>query len=211
MNKLMMLLMLVAVSARAQDAITAPATEVVPVVEAPVAEPVNIGEKLSLIQSGTKFIIDDLKANTKFKIDSTIPLTEYDWRRGQWSYGTAVPFLNIGSYLYTGAVITKNIEGNRIDKAGLIQGIRLNDITRPLAQGFFEKVLRLDLDKHTMLDFLAKSTSAGVTAGHDFNSPDMKKVAINSFTAFFGLEMAFGPSPEKVTAQSVKARKLYFR
>ena len=167
---------------------------------------------LDLVTNGVRSVVTDIKTNTKFRIDSTVPLTEFDWQRGEWSAGTAVPFFQLGSYAYTGFAYTKSLTTNRIGKAGIIQGVRLNGITRPAAVYALNKVLLGTLDQHTMLDFLAKSTSAGITAGHDFNSLDRKKVAFNSFTAFFGLEMAFGPDPSAVTtAETKKVRSMYFR
>lgn len=212
---LVLAVLFTSVGVRAQDAsapAAAPSTPAAtPAPETIVSAPAFIG-KLAGLGDDVRFILNDFKKNTRFKIDSTVPLTEYDWKHGQWSAGSAIPFLNEGSYLWTGGELTKSLsDPNRIGKAGLVEGVRLNDVTRPATQFVLSKVFQLDLQKHTMLDFLAKSTSAGVTGGHDFNSPDMKKVIINSWTMFFGLEMAFGPDPSAPAAQSVKSRKVYFR
>jgi hypothetical protein len=196
MKGLLLALMFVAVNGYAQEAEAHP----------PIPGGV-VGSALGLASQ----VIDDFMDNTKFKVESTIPLTEFDWQRGTWAAGTAIPVLSLGSHIYLGPAFTTRVDGTGLSKAAIVQGIRLNSLTRPAAQALFEKVLRLDLGKHTMLDFLAKSTSAGVTAGHNFNAVDRKKVVINSYTAFFGLEMAFGPDPNKATAQSVKARRLYFK
>ena len=72
---------------------------------------------LDFIKSGADYVWSDLKANSGFKIDSSIQLSEYDWKHGQWSYGTAIQFLNEGSYLYTALEATKNIsDPSRIGK-----------------------------------------------------------------------------------------------
>ena len=128
-------------------------------------------------------VIEDIKTNTALQVESAIPYAAVDWKRGEWAAGSAVPFFHIGSYLYFAGALSKDLSGDT-GRAELLNGIRLNKLTRPLAVKALNAVTFGNLDKVSFLEYLAEATSVGVTAGHDFSYAEKKRVVINSSEAF---------------------------
>jgi hypothetical protein len=74
------------------------------------------------------------------------------------------------------------------------------------------KVTLGTLNKHTLLDTIAKGTSTGVLVGHNWNDDSTKKVVFNQVAGFVGIEVVFGGDPSAPSAQAEKSsRKLYVR
>jgi len=150
----------------------------------------------------------DLRKNTGFKVDSTIPYSAVDWKRGIWSAGSAVPFFHLGSYVYTGVSASWINSARAPSQASLVQGVRLNDVTRPVVCWVLNKVSFNNLDKMPLLEKIANASSVGVLAGHDFNYTEKSKVVINTASMFFGVEIAFG-KPQLKTSSS--RNQMYIR
>jgi hypothetical protein len=155
-----------------------------------------------------KHLVEDVKTNTGIKIERAIPYTSVDWERGEWAAGSAFPFAHIGSYWWFGGALSKDISDAN-GRAELVNGIRLNKITRPLANKALNALTFGNLDKVTFLQYLAESSSVGVTAGHDFGYEEKKKVVINSYGLFLGFEVVFGGTDEVVASKA--KRPVYLR
>jgi len=168
-----------------------------------------IQSQIAKVKDFGTFIWSDVKNNTGFKLDSTIPYSAVDWKRGVWSAGTATPFFHVGSYLYTGVSASWITSSRTPSQASLVEGVRLNGVTRPAACYILDKLTFNNLDKLPLLEKVANATSVGILGGHDFNYTEKEKVVINTVSMFFGFEIAFGAP--KATASSSKKNVMFLR
>src|SRR5579883_3031959 len=110
----------------------------------------------------------DIKNNTGFRIDSAIPYESFDWKHGQYATGAAVPFLHVGSYLYTAGAIGRGDSAHGtpvITDASAFEGVRLNDLTRPALYFLMNQITFHQLDKGPLLAAIANGSSVGIKAG----------------------------------------------
>ena len=154
-----------------------------------------------------------MKANTVFKVESTIPYMAFDWKHGVASAGDIVPFFHEGSYLYTGLSVGKNLNNGTItiQNVTLGEGVRLNAFTRPFIRWTLDQVTFHQLEKSTVLDAIAKGNSTGILAGHNTQGPD-QKVLFNDIAGFVGFEIMVGADPNAPSAQAVnRTREWYLK
>ena len=160
--------------------------------DVPVATPSMFQQTLDKVSAFGQSMKTDVVTNTRFKIDSSVGFTAADWKRGIWTAGTAIPFAQVGSYVYTAVYASWAINQRAVSSAGLMEGIRLNDVTRPLVKKLFNALTIGNIDKVPLLEGLANATTLTVHGGHDFNYTEKSKVVINAYGIGTGIEIAFG-------------------
>lgn len=172
------ILLLLGGTARAQSISTGTINEIINAIEG--------------IPGDISFLGNDLKENTRFKVDSAISYAAADWHSGKTSVGEAIPFLSVGSYDYiaAGAAWTTNPVG--VSQAVVMDGVRLNAFTRPALTWIFDKATLGNIDRVPLLAYLANASATGVVCGHNFNAGANQKLVINTEGVWTGVEIAVG-------------------
>lgn len=159
------------------------------------------------------YLGNDLKKNTGFKIESTIPFLGFNWKQGTATAGDTIPFFHEGSYLYTGFAFGKNLNNGtlKVQNVEFSEGVRLNAFTRPCIRWILNQATFHQLEKSTVLDAVANGNSIGINAGHNWAGPDGKTI-INDYSGYVGFEVVFGGNPNTPSAQAAKrTRKVWLR
>ena len=190
-NVLIVGIMLTAVTASAQvTPVPVPANSVDVVVQ-------DVLAGIQQIPTDIKYLGNDIKTNTQFKIDSAITYTAADWHTGTISVGEAVPFFDIGSYDYLAAGAAWTTSPFCVSQVTLMDGVRLNPITRPVITEIFNGLTLGNIDKVPLLASVANATTTGINVGHNLNGPSQKLI-INTEGIWTGLEIAFGSGTTSV-------------
>lgn len=155
------------------------------------------------LENAANYLINDIKANSRFGLDSVIPMSNNDWRTGEWFVGTALPFAQVGSFLYFAGAWSHSIVGDSQEYCSLNTGLRLNSITRPAVKFVLEKIPGLK-DRVRVIDTLSQALSIGVHGGHDFKLDGREKIIVNRIGLYFGFEIGIGPEAQA----SVESRRM---
>lgn len=201
---LVLSLFLVPSFVHAQDASQpAPAPSVNPdpapvvVAPSPVAPLANLdlNSALNTVDADIMFLVNDVKTNTKFQVNSVTAVQGFDWKNGQWLTGVGLPFLNIGSYDYFAVeLFRQTTTGGGVGSKAIpmiANQVRLNALTSPAVKWALSRVPLLN-NNPSIVNKLSNATDVGLATGHDFNSDINQKVVFNrlvlnmSFTYKFG-------------------------
>ena len=141
---------------------------------------------------------EDVKADTGFKVDSTIGAVFFDSGDGAKFATDLTPFWHAGSYLFLGAGFGARIDSSASGSGSkglalLGPGLRLTGITRPLIHKALSQIPWLKKNA-PLIDAAADAVSVTYAGGHDRNHPTKDKVLFNRHGITLGLELAFGGS-----------------
>jgi hypothetical protein len=155
----------------------------------------DVQAAVNMLDTDIMFLVNDIKANTRFKVEGVEAIQGFDWKNGQWLTGVGLPFLNIGSYDYISMELARQTTtggGVRSKAIPLLSNkIRLNALTSPVVKWGLSRIPILN-NNPDLVNKLSNALSVGVATGHDFNSDVNQKVIFNravvdmSFTYKFG-------------------------